>query len=101
MLWLAGTVMREVAARSITRSQQYCGWLARLSARSGHVTFHGASNIVVGWLGYGRGQARNISRSLQYCSWLARLSARSGPVMFYGASNYVVGWHGYGRCRVP
>ena len=56
MLWLAGTVIGEVGARSISRSLQYSGWLARLGARSGPVAYHGASNTVVGWHGYGRGR---------------------------------------------
>ena len=55
-MWLAGTVMGEVGARNISRSQQCCGWLARLSAMSVPVTFYGASNYVVGWHGYGRGR---------------------------------------------
>ena len=56
MLWLAGTVISEVGARNILRRQQLCGWLARLWAGSGPVTFRGASNSVVGWHGYGRGR---------------------------------------------
>ena len=56
MLWLAGTVIGEVGTRNILRSQQLCGWLARLWAMSGPVTLQGASNIVVGWNGYGRGR---------------------------------------------
>ena len=49
MLWLAGTVIGEVGTRNILRSQQLCGWLARLWARSGPVTIHGASNSEIGW----------------------------------------------------
>ena len=56
LLWLAGTVMGEVGARNILQSQQFCSWLAR----SGPVTFHGASNTVVGWNGYWRGRAHKI-----------------------------------------
>ena len=56
MQWLAGTVMGEVGARKISRSQQYCCWLARLWARLEPVTFDGAGNTVVGLHGYGRGR---------------------------------------------
>ena len=45
---MAGTVMGEVGARNIWRSWQYCGWLARLWARSGPLTFNEASKTVVG-----------------------------------------------------
>ena len=79
-LLLARTVMGNVGARIISRSKKYCGWLARLWARSVPVTFHGASNTVDGWHGYGRGQR---------------------PVTFYAASNTVGGWQGYGRARRP
>ena len=56
LLWLADTVMGEVEARKIPRSQQFCGWLAWLWARSRPVTFHGATNTVVGQHSYGRGR---------------------------------------------
>ena len=39
----------------ISWNRQYCGWLVRSWARSGPVTFNGASNTVVGQHGYGRG----------------------------------------------
>ena len=112
LLRLAGTVMGEVSAHNIfhgssitaigwhgygrgripshiSRSQHYCGWLARYCERSGPITylpeppllrladkvigeigsytiFYGASIIVVGWQDYERGRVLVISRSQHY-----------------------------------
>ena len=38
----------ELVGSHISRNRQYCGWLVRLWASSGPVTFNGASNSVVG-----------------------------------------------------
>ena len=40
--------MTQLVESHISRNQQYCGWLVRTWARSGPVTFNGASNTVVG-----------------------------------------------------
>ena len=81
--------MGEVGARNISRRQQYRSWLVRLWVSSRPITFHGISDTVVGWHGYGALGARNISRSNQYCGWLSRLWAMSGPVTFHRASNAI------------
>ena len=91
--------MGDVGAHNISRSQQYCGWLARLWVRSAPSTFHGANITALGWHGYGRGQVLDISLRLHYCGRLLRLWAMSGPLTFHEASISVVGWHGCGRGR--
>ena len=99
-----GTATSDVGSHNISRSQHYCGWLARLWAISVHVTYHeasitvigwhgydrdqgpitfrGTSTTVVDWHGYGRGRAQYISQIQHYCGWLARLWASSGPLTF-------------------
>ena len=77
-VWLAGTVMGEVWSETFHGSSNaVSGWHGYGPARV-PATFYGASNTVVGWHSYGRGR---------------------GPVASHGTSNTVVGWHGSGRGR--
>ena len=93
--------MGAVGAGNNSLSQQYCGWLARIWARSEPITFYGARNTVVGWKLMGEWGTRNTLRTRQYCGWLARLWTSSGPVTFHGASNTVFDWYSTGRGRSP
>ena len=49
-------IRRELGGSHISLKRHYCGWLARLWARSGSVAFNGASNTVVGYDCNGRGR---------------------------------------------
>ena len=53
--------------------------------------FHGTSNTVIGWHGYGQGRGPSHFTEPAILRFAGTVMARSGPVTFHGASNTVVG----------
>ena len=98
--------MGEVRTIKISLCNEYCGWLARLWAWPGQLTFHLSKQYCGGWQSYERGRGSQYLTELTTL-WLAgTVTAEVGPVEFHGvserfqgANNTVIRWHGYGRCQ--
>ena len=106
LLWLAGTVMGDDRCPiHIWQSKHYCGWMSRLSARSGSGSITYFTEPALLWLTV---TIMSEEGPITYLTepallWLAGtvMSEVAANNTFHGISITMVGWHDYGRGRGP